>query len=69
MNTTFANYSDLMRKARNKKIFIELSNGYYIPVQKNRLKMVADSMVKNDDKFCGDALEFSASILKVSLVK
>lgn len=69
MNTTFANYSHLMKIARSKKIFIELSNGYYIPVQKNRLKLVADSMIKNDDKFCGEAMSFSASVLKVSLAK
>lgn len=53
MFKSFANVSDLMTKTSNHKIYIELSNGYFIPVAKKDVKRVAKSMDKNEDKFCG----------------
>ena len=64
---TFANFSDLDKKTRNKTILIELSNGYYLPVKKNQIKKVADAMTRNEDKFCGDILWYSTSVAKISL--
>lgn len=53
MFKTFANWSDLIKKCSGYKIYIELSNKYFIPVAKNDLKKVSDSMNRNEDKFCG----------------
>ena len=53
MFKSFANVSDLLTKIVNCKIYIELSNGYFIPVTKSDVKKVAKSMDKNEDKFCG----------------
>lgn len=50
---SFANVSDLFTKTANHKIYIELSNGYFIPVKKSDVKKVANSMQKNEEKFCG----------------
>lgn len=67
MNTTFSNYTDLDKQTRGKAIYIELSNGYYMPVKKNQIKRVADRMTANDDKFCGDILWHSPSLAKISI--
>lgn len=64
---TFANFSDLRKQTAGQKIYIELSNGYYIPIQKSQLKPVADAMAKNEDKFCGEILEYSKALVKISL--
>lgn len=53
-NKSFANWTHLMRLTIGHKIYVELSNGYFVPVVKSHLKRVADAAAKNDDKFCGN---------------
>lgn len=57
---TFANYSDLRKRAANKRIYVELSNGYFVPVTKQAVKLVADSMQENDVKFCGQIVQVNS---------
>lgn len=56
-NTTtaiyFANISDLMTKTAKCKVYIQLSNGYFIPAKKKDLTTLASTMNRSGDKFCG----------------
>lgn len=70
MFKSFANVSDLMTKTANSKIYIELSNGYFIPVTKTDVKRIARSMEKNEDKFCGQITFLTGqNAVQVKLVK
>ncbi len=50
---SFVNISDLMAKTANYKIYIELSNGYFIPATKSNIKKVAVSMKRNNEELIG----------------
>jgi hypothetical protein len=67
--TTFSTFSELISKTTNQRIYIELSNGYYVSVTKMQLKRTASGMANNDDKFCGEIFEHSKDCVKVSLNK
>ena len=65
---SFAHWTDLQNMTTGHELYIELSNGYFAPIQKSQLKKVADSMTKNDDKFCGMITFLSGrKIVQVSL--
>lgn len=70
MFKSFANVSDLITKTANKKIYIELSNGYFIPVTKTDVKKIAKTMETNEDKFCGQITFLSGqSAVQIKLAK
>lgn len=49
----FENYSELIKLAGKKKLYVELSNRYFIPVNKSSLKVLSDGMKKNNHPFSG----------------
>jgi hypothetical protein len=54
MFKTFANRSELFKKTTGYKIYARLTNKWFVPVTKKALRMVAKSMEKNKEAFCGD---------------
>lgn len=68
--TTFSNYSDLLKKAANKKIYISLSNGWYLPVTKKDLQHLNTRMTEKADehKFCGNIDEVQEWYIKITLI-
>lgn len=66
--TTFANYSDLLKKSANKKVYVELPNGWYLPVTKKDLRHLNDRMTAKDGfKFCGAIDEDGEWYIKIKL--
>ena len=64
---TFANISDLLKQTANYNLFVKLSNGYFIPVDKSAIKKTAESMSKNEDKFCGQIINVIEEIKAVQI--
>ncbi len=51
---TFNSFSQLKKFASGKNWFVQLANGYHIPVTKKDVKRVADSMDNNKQVFKGE---------------
>jgi hypothetical protein len=66
--TTFANVSDLFKKAVNKKLYVKLSNGYFAPISKKDINHISKNMAANDIKFCGNIIDGSDWFIQIELI-
>ena len=64
---TFKNISEFDKKTANQSVYISLSNGWYIPVTKKAIKLVAKSMKRENLEFVGDITYLQNNIVQVKL--
>lgn len=64
---TFNSFSQLKKFASRKNWYVQISNGYFIPVTKKDVKRVADSMSKIGDPFKGEFQEIGEYNVQIEI--
>lgn len=69
MKTTFKNITDFGKQTSGKRVFIELAGcGYFIPVTKVGINLVATAMMRHDKKaFAGTITPHDRNAVQVSI--